>query len=182
MLGFPDFTGRDAAIQQPDEGDAPHLQIRSGQHTLIARTIDGSYPNYRQVIPREFSAEAAIPESHRPALISWLRSVDGKRHPVRLTWEKPGHVTLTLRDSDETGAHIHVPVTLSGEGRPPVIAFAPGYLAEALTIGSTLRLVDGISPGMASDPASGSFCVIMPCRCVAEEVGVGQALAPCVAA
>jgi len=46
----------------------------------------------------------------------------------------------------------------------------------------TLRLIDGISPGMASDPASGSFCVIMPCRCVAEEVGVGKALAPGVAA
>jgi len=109
----------------------------------------------------------------------------GHRNPVRLTWGKPGHVTLTLRDSDETGAHIHVPVTLSGEGRPPVIAFAPGCLAEALAIGSTLRLIDGISPGMAVDPASGSFCVLMPCRCVAEdaaELAAGQSAGPAVAA
>jgi len=65
---------------------------------------------------------------------------------VRLTWEKPGHLTLTLRDSDETGTHIHVPVTISGESKPPVIAFAPGYLADALEIGSTLRLIDELRP------------------------------------
>jgi len=187
VLGFPDFTGRDAAIQQPDYGQGPHIQFRSGPHTLIARTIEGSYPNYRQVIPRDFLADATIPETHRPALISWLRSLDGKDghgNSVRLTWEKPGHLTLTLRDSDETDSHIHVPVSISGEGQPPVIVFAPGYLADALAIGPTLRLIDGLSPGMASDP-SGNFCVLMPCRCTGEdasEVGAKQASAPAKAA
>ena len=190
VLGFPDFTGRDAAIQQPDDGKEPHVQFRSGPHTLIARTIEGTYPNYRQVIPREFLADATIPETQRPALISWLRSLDGKngkdghKNSVRLTWEKPGHLTLTLRDSDATGTRIHVPITISGESQPPVIAFAPGFLADALAIGSTLRLIDGISPGMTTSTgssdsdSSGPFCVLMPCRCVAEdaaEVGAEQA-------
>ena len=186
VLGFPDFTARDAAIQQPDNGKGPHIQFRSGPHTLIARTIEGNYPNYRQVIPRDFLADATIPETHRPALISWLRSLDGKNghgNYVRLTWEKPGHLTLTLRSSDDTDSHIHVPVTISGESRPPVIAFAPGYLADAFEIGSTLRLIDGLSPGMASDP-SGSFCVLMPCRCVAEAgpEQVAQTQVPAIAA
>jgi hypothetical protein len=82
------------------------------------------------VIPRDFLADVTIPETHRPALISWLRSLDGKNghgNYVRLTWEKPGHLTLTLRDSDDTDSHIHVAVSISGESRPPVIAFAPGY-------------------------------------------------------
>ena len=183
VLGFPDFTGRDAAIQQPDAGTTnAHVQIRSGPHTLIARTIEGNYPNYKQVIPREFVAEATIPDAHKAALISWLRSLDGKRNSVRLTWDKPGHLTLTLRDSDTTDALIHVPVSITGQ--PPVIAFAPGYLADALTIGPTLRLIDGMSPGMASSP-SGNFCVLMPQRCVPEdapEVDVKQAKAPAKAA
>ena len=104
---------------------------------------------------------------------------------MRLTWEKPGHLTLTLRDSDETGTHIHVPGSISGESKPPVIAFTPGYLADALAIGPTLHLIDGLSPGMTistgssdGDP-SGPFCVIMPCRCTADapEVGAEQAAA-----
>ena len=68
-----------------------------------------------------------------------------------------------------------------------MIAFAPGYLADALAIGPTLRLIDSLSPGMTTDP-SGTFCVIMPCRCVAEdapedapEVGVEQAPAQALA-
>ena len=142
------------------------------------------------MIPREFLADATIPETQRPALISWLRSLDGKngkdghKNSVRLTWEKPGHLTLTLRDSDATGTRIHVPITISGESQPPVIAFAPGYLADALEIGPTLRLIDGLSPGMTSDP-SGTFCVIMPCRCTGEdatEVGAAQAAASVIAA
>ena len=187
VLGFPDFTARDAAIQQPDNGKGPHIQFRSGPHTLIARTIEGNYPNYRQVIPREFLADATIPETHRPALISWLRSLAGKGghgNYVRLTWDKPGHLTLTLRDSNATDSHIQVPVSISGESKPPVIAFAPGYLADALTIGPTLRLIDGLSPGMTSDP-SGPYCVLMPCRCTGEdapEVGAEQAAVPAIAA
>jgi len=65
-----------------------------------------------------------------------------------------------------------------------VIAFAPGYLADALTIGPALRLIHGISPIKTTDP-SGSFCVLMPWRCVAEdaaEAGVEKARAPGVAA
>ena len=193
VLGFPDFTDRDAAILQPKAGDGPHIQFRSGPHTLIARTIEGNYPNYRQVMPGEFSSNVTIPETHRLALISWLRSLAGKdgrnsryKNPVRLTWETPGHLILTLRNSDVTGATIHVPASITGH--PPVIAFAPRYLADALVIGSTLRLIDGISPGVVIDPASGNYCLIMPCRYTevaeeaAEKAGVTQAPAPAKAA
>jgi len=107
---------------------------------------------------------------------------NGHRNPVRLTWGKPGHLTLTLRDSDITGVQIDVPVTTTGQ--PPAISLQPKFLADALTIGPTLRLIDGISPIKTTDP-SGSFCVLMPWRCVAEEAGEvvdGKAVAPAVAA
>ena len=182
VLGFPDFTARDAAIQQPEEGKEPHIQFRSGPHTFIARAIEGNYPNYRQVIPHEFLADATVPEVQRSALVSWLRSMESKGDSVRLTWGKPGHLTLTLRDSETTGAQIQVPVTVTGQ--PPAISFAPGFLADALAIGSTLSLIDGVSPVKATDP-SGSFCVLMPWRCVAEdapEAAAGNVTAQAVAA
>ena len=171
VLGFPDFTGRDAAILQAEAADGPHVQFRSGPHTLIARTIEGNYPNYHCVMPGEFLSDATIPETHRPALVSWLRSLDGKdakRNSVRLTWRHPGLLTLTHWDYDTATATIRVPVTTSGEGRPPAISFSPGYLADALVIGSTLRLIDGLTPAVATDPASGNYCLIMPCRFTEE--------------
>ncbi len=206
VLGHPDFTARDAAILQPEAGESPHVQFRSGPHTLIARTIEGNYPNYRQVIPPEFLADVTIPETHRSALISWLRSLDGKDgkgshgNSVRLTWKTPGMLTLTHRDSDSTTATatLQVPVSRSEEekekDRPPAISFNPKHLADALVIGSTLRLIDGITPGVVTDPASGNYCLIMPCRLTAEageaeeeaETGVenaaAQASVPAIAA
>ena len=58
-----------------------------------------------------------------------------------------------------------MPVTI--EGLPPAIAFPPKHLADALSIGATLRLVDHLNPGMATDPC-GNFCVIMNLRVAPE--------------
>lgn len=43
-------------------------------------------------------------------------------------------------------------------------AFEPAFLADALAIGPVLRLIDGMSPLLASGP-DGVFCVLMPMRC-----------------
>ena len=167
VLAHPDFTTRDAAVMQPVKEDDAHVQFRSGPHTLIAKTIDGRYPGYRHVIPSHLPESVTVPENHRSALISWLRSLKGKSNSVRLTWETPGHLTLTHHDYETVGATIQVPVTT--EGRPPAMAFDPRYLADALEIGATLRLVDSLNPGMTTDP-SGNFCLLMSQRFTEEPV------------
>jgi DNA polymerase-3 subunit beta len=169
VLLHPDFATRDATLRQPDDADnndpkTPYVEFHSGPHTLIAKEIEGSYPNYRQVIPREFLAEATIPETHRAALIAWLRSIAGDRLSVRLSWEEPGALTLERLDADGNAATIRVPVTVTGTGSPPVIAFEPAFLADALAIGPVLRLIDQMSPLLARGPG-GVFCVLMPMRC-----------------
>jgi DNA polymerase-3 subunit beta len=171
VLAHPDFTTRDAAVMQPVKEDDAHVQFRSGPHTLIAKTIEGRYPDYRHVIPSHLPESVTVPENHRPALISWLRALKGKSNSVRLTWEKPGHLTLTHHDYETMWATIQVPVTT--EGRPPAMAFDPRYLADALEIGATLRLVDSLNPRMTTD-RSGNFCVLMSQRFTEEPV-TGQA-------
>ena len=169
VLVHPDFSNRDAAVLQADKAEDLHIQFRSGPHTLIAKTIEGRYPGYQHVIPSYLPESVTIPETHRSALIAWLRSLSGKSNSVRLTWETPGHLTLTHRDYDTVGATIQVPVTT--EGQPPEIAFDPKYLADALEIGPTLRLVDKLNPGMATSP-SGNFCLLMNLRFTEETTNV----------
>ena len=171
VLAHPDFSTRDTAVLQSDDDKGTHIQFRSGPHTLIAKTIEGHYPNYRNVIPSHLPQSVTIPETHKAALIAWLRSLKGKSNSVRLTCETPGHLTLTHRDYDTVGATIAVPVTT--EGQPPEIVFDPKYLADALEIGPTLRLVDKLNPGMTTDP-SGNFCLLMNRR-FTEETATGEA-------
>jgi len=68
---------------------------------------------------------------------------------------------LTHRDSDGRSSFLEVPVKI--HGKPPVIAFHPDYLADALEIGGTLCLRDELSPGICRHP-TGRFCVLMPMR------------------
>jgi DNA polymerase-3 subunit beta len=161
VLVHSDFSTRDAAVLQADETKDLHIQFRSGPHTFIAKTLEGHYPNYQNVIPGYLPQSVTIPETHRAALITWLQSLTGRSSSVRLTWETPGHLTLTHRNCDTVGATIQIPVTTKGQ--PPEIAFDPKYLADALEIGLTLRLVDKLNPGLATSP-SGNFCVLMSQR------------------
>ncbi len=170
VLVHPAFASRDAAVMQPTKEDDAHVQFRSGPHTLIARTVEGRYPGYQHVIPSHLPESVTVPENHRPALISWLRSLKGKSNSVRLAWETPGHLTLTHHDYETVGATIQVPVTT--EGRPPAMAFDPRFLADALEIGATLRLVDSLNPGMTTAP-SGNFCLLMSLR-FAEDIAMEQ--------
>ena len=142
----------------------------------------GDKGSSRNVIPGNLPQSVIIPETHRAALITWLRSLSGKSNSVRLTWETPGHLTLTHRNGDTVGATIQIPVTT--EGHPPEIAFDPKHLADALEIGPTLRLVDKLNPGMATSP-SGNFCVLMSQRFTEETAKVETASetpAPAIAA
>lgn len=60
------------------------------------------------------------------------RIYDWQTHSVRLSWEKPGHLTLIHSTGDTVGGIIQVPVTI--EGRPPAISFKAKALADAFDI------------------------------------------------
>jgi DNA polymerase-3 subunit beta len=164
VLVHPDFSTRDAAVLQTDDGDddkGTHIQFRSGPHTLIAKTIEGHYPNYRNVIPGYLPQSVTVPETHRAALIAWLRSLGKDQASVRLDWHKRGQLTLSHRDANGHSSIMHVSVEFHGS--PPVITFNARYLADALEIGSTLCLSDELNPGICRHP-TGRFCVIMAMR------------------
>jgi len=97
----------------------PKETLRALQTVAVCASTDTTRSVLNGVL---FLADATVPETQRLALISRLRSLDGKGNSVRLTWDKPGHLTLTLRDSDATAARIDAPVVTTGQ--PPVIALA----------------------------------------------------------
>ena len=174
VLGHPDFTGHEAEVTVSDNPEDMKVTFRSGNHLLVAKTIEGNYPNYRQVIPHTAPELVTIAGERRPAVIAWLRALPDTRTSVLLSWEKRGQLTITQRgESNSAAAVLRVPVEI--HGTPPLIAFAPRLLADALEIGSTLCLSDGMTPGVCRHP-SGRFCLIMPCRCEhpAEQVARPQ--------
>jgi DNA polymerase-3 subunit beta len=163
ILCHPDFQSESAEFTyiNDEEPEQRRVTIRCGRHLLVSKPLVGNYPNYKQVIPRDASQMAIIPHDRIPGLIAWLRSMGKSQFSVRLDWHKPGQLTLTHRDANGHSATMQVPADI--HGKPPLIAFNPRFLAEALEIGGTLCLSDELTPGICRHP-TGRFCVIMPMR------------------
>jgi DNA polymerase-3 subunit beta len=159
-----------------DEDDADEIQlgfdgnnslVRSGTVTLIMRLIEGEFPNYRQVIPREpsrrvvLAAEPLNRAIRRVALLSAEHS-----RAIKLEF-KPAVLTLTSSNPDLGDAREEIELDYAGE--TVAIAFNARYLLDA-TAGSGAKefefsFNDGLSPAqlIPTDDAD-TLAVVMPMR------------------
>jgi len=166
VLGHPEFGGipcrvtvADVAVAEDDE--QRFVRFESGDHLLITRAIEGNYPKWRHIVPREMVASVTISEDRRKALITWLRSLSARDHSITMTRRKRGEIQLTQTVGKGDQASVSVPAGISGE--PATVALNPAYLADALTIAPCLWIIDEMSPVVARR-ADGAFCVVMTMR------------------
>ena len=107
-----------------------HLGFRSATTQVYTRLIEGPYPNYEQVIPRENDKAATADKS---ALISALRRMSivasDQTHRIRMQFAS-GSCKLSVQTPDLGEAQEEV--TVSYEGDPLEIGFNASYLLEIL--------------------------------------------------
>jgi DNA polymerase-3 subunit beta len=134
---------------------------------LIARLIEGTFPNYEQVVPRSHPYRVSV---SRDALVSALRRVsvlsEERTRPVKFLFT-PGLLKLTAYSPDFGEAEEQLDVQYAGEEM--VIGFNSRYVLDALGAQAAEQVVfevkDGLSPGVVkSFEDEGSLCVIMPMR------------------
>jgi DNA polymerase-3 subunit beta len=159
-----------------DEEDADEIELgfegnssvaRKGGVTLVMRLIEGEFPNYRQVIPRESGRVLTLDtvvlaqSLRRVALLSAERS-----RAIKLEFA-PGTLRLSSNNPDLGEAHEEVDVDFEGE--PLSVAFNARYLMDALAVTRAkevrLVLLDALSPAQlvpTDDPDA--LAVVMPMR------------------
>ena len=134
---------------------------------LTSRVMEGTYPNYQQVIPKDSSKKAVV---DRAALEGALRRVavlsKDKTNAVRVTLET-GRLTLFTSNPDVGEATEDLTVQYRGENL--TTGFNVRYLLDALAVmdGETvhLEMKNALSPCLLrpeGDP--GFMCVIMPMK------------------
>jgi DNA polymerase-3 subunit beta len=155
-------------------GEAVELAIGDNQFMLrmpnvllIARLIEGTFPNYEQVVPAAHPYR--IPLS-RNAMTAALRRVsvlsEERTRPVKFLFT-PGVLKLTAYSPDFGEAEEQLEVAY--DGGEMVIGFNSRYVLDALGAQTAEQVVlevkDGMSPGvLKSFEDDGSLCVIMPMR------------------
>lgn len=149
-----------------------HLAFRTAATQIYTRLIDGPYPNYEQVIPRD---NDKIATADKAALSSALRRMSivasDQTHRIRMAFAN-GSCKLSVQTPDLGEAQEEV--TVSYDGDPLEIGFNASYLLEILKYMPTdeVRLTFKAPERAATcepvgwdDPAS-YLTLVMPLRLV----------------
>jgi DNA polymerase-3 subunit beta len=151
------FTENQAAFTLSDE--------KGSKVVVITKLVDGTYPNYRQVIPAE--CEERVPlarEEFERALRRAEIMTTEKNNSVKLAFERN---RLTISANSPDIGEVAETMAVNYKGKDLAIAFNPGYLIQALKALDTeevfLELTNEFSPGVLK--INGPFLyVIMPMR------------------
>lgn len=146
---------------------AVHLSTRSGGERFWFRLLDGEFPDYRAVVPKDHKHRATV---RRDDLASALRRVmilvAERARAVRFAFEE-SELHIEVHNADRGEVKEAVPIELDGE--PIQVGFNARYLQDILSVLDgervVLELAHPLAPCRVQDPDSDdSFFVVMPMR------------------
>jgi DNA polymerase-3 subunit beta len=177
---IPRKTVQEARRLMEDAGETVGLQISAqkvrfefGRAALTSKVIDGSFPDYPRVIPRDNSRVMTVDNSLLAAAVDRVATISTeKSRSVKLAVER-GRVVLTVRNMEAGQAVEELEVDYDGE--PFEIGFNARYLLDVTgqISGDTaeFRFADRaaattiLDPTLVLDPAdAGVQYVLMPLR------------------
>ena len=107
-----------------------HLGFRADSTEVYTRLIEGTYPNYDQVIPRDNDKVATIDKKALESAVRRMAVVaSDQTHRIRLKFE-PGRVHLNVLTPDLGEGHDELEIGYDGEELE--IGFNANYLLEVL--------------------------------------------------
>jgi DNA polymerase-3 subunit beta len=134
---------------------------------LIARLIEGTFPNYEQVVPRAHPHRLVMSREGLAAAVRRVSVLSEERtKPTKFSFS-PGILKLSAYSPDFGEAEEQLEIDYAGEDM--TIGFNSRYVLDALGAQMSEQVVlevkDGLSPGVIkSFEDDGSLCVIMPMR------------------
>ena len=137
--------------------------VRTARAVLISSLVQGNFPKYSDVIPRESNRKATIATQdflHRLRQAALLTNEESRG--VRLAFA-PEQLTLTSRAPETGEAEITMPVKFSGEALE--VAFNPTFVIDALKVAEagevTMEFSAGNKPALLKSGADFLY-VVMP--------------------
>lgn len=116
------------------------IVFQGGEHRLTSRTLEGQYPAYRQLIPKQFQRQITI---DRRQLLSAVERIavlaDQKNNIVKFSIDSDNQeLSLSVEAQDVGSGRESMPVQVSGESLD--IAFNVKYLIDGLKALSTSEI------------------------------------------
>jgi DNA polymerase-3 subunit beta len=177
-----DFIVPPAALQQVlrlfDQGSdidvarsGNHLGFRAGGNEIYTRLIEGTYPNYEQVIPKDNDRFATVDKNGLSSAVKRMSIVaSDQTHRIRITFE-PDRAHLNVLTPDLGEGHDEIELEYDGDGME--IGFNANYLLEVLRympsdeVKMTFKAPERaatIEPVLGDGEEMDYLCLVMPLR------------------
>lgn len=135
---------------------------------VSVRTIDGQFPPYTQIIPKEFTIQATLPRAELLAAVTrmWIIASEREARTTKLQFQS-GEVVLSASSAERGRAEDRLPV--HGQLDEASIQFNATYLIEALKSFKgemvNLSMNSALAPAcLTSAEDDGLFHLLMPIR------------------
>jgi len=151
--------------------DGNHLGFRSGGTEVFTRLIEGTYPNYEQVIPKDNDRWAIVQKAAFESAVRRMAIVaSDQTHRIRLVFTKDNvHLNVLTPDLGEGEDELE----LHYEGDELEIGFNANYLLEVLRYMPTEEIkltfkaperAATVEPVSSGDQELDYLCLVMPLR------------------
>ncbi len=132
---------------------------------LTARRIDGQFPNYKQLLPETFDAQAEVPRDEFLDVVRRAALMAQRKSPLRLSFAE-GEVTVSAQTQDVGEARESLPVRYTGDAME--IGFNADFLRDGLESVPDdrvrLKLISPLRPGLIQGADDDFVYLIMPIR------------------
>lgn len=146
-------------------GEAGKETGLTGTVKLVTKTVEGNYPNYRQVIPKETTERVKLDRELLLECLSRATIVASEKNNSVVL--KLGKNTLEIHGSSPELGESHECMAIPYEGKDIELAFNPHFLMDPLRALPKdevfFEFKDELSPGLFKT-ADDFLCVVMPLR------------------
>ena len=149
------FKGASFDAEVEVECTSTWFRVRHGASTLTTKAIDGTYPDYRRVIPRDNPHAVVVPKDVLSAAVDRVATVVAQSSRSRTVAFAFGDdvITLTSSDVDQGGGNEEIDATVPTGIRGYKVGFNPRYLGEILETVHSGDVVLHVDQGTPERPA-----------------------------
>jgi DNA polymerase-3 subunit beta len=149
--------------------DGNQIVFKSDEVEMMSRLIDGVYPDYEQIIPKDSESEIVLDRAHFMNAVKLVSNFSGKTNDIRLSSDSEGKVVSVHSINQFLGENKYlVPARITGALFSD-IPFNWRYLIDGLKSVSaesiSLKINGASRPTLMRAPDDSSFLyIVMPIR------------------
>ncbi|WP_075880494.1 DNA polymerase III subunit beta [Vreelandella massiliensis] len=158
-----------------DDSDEPvsltlgstHIRAHTGDFTFTSKLIDGKFPDYERVVPRNGDKVLLAERAELRQVLSRTAILSNEKYRGVRLYLEPGNLKVMANNPEQEEAEENIAVEYNGPAME--IGFNVGYLVDVLTVLNEDRiqmtLADPNSSALMEEPGGGdALYVVMPMR------------------